>query len=83
MKLNYAGMLSPYFIPCDLSLLFLSVPSGRIRNTPEADETIIDPNILSLNILSSGYYWPKHDDKYVYAHTHTQLISIMSMYTSQ
>uniref|UniRef100_A0A669DJB4 plus-end-directed kinesin ATPase n=1 Tax=Oreochromis niloticus TaxID=8128 RepID=A0A669DJB4_ORENI len=25
---------------------------GRIRNTPEADETIIDPNILSLNILS-------------------------------
>uniref|UniRef100_A0A3B4APZ9 Kinesin family member 1Ab n=1 Tax=Periophthalmus magnuspinnatus TaxID=409849 RepID=A0A3B4APZ9_9GOBI len=36
---------------------------GRIRNTPEADETIIDPNILSLNILSSGYYWPKHDDK--------------------
>ncbi|KAK7945640.1 hypothetical protein WMY93_001368 [Mugilogobius chulae] len=35
---------------------------GRIRNTPEADETIIDPNILSLNILSSGYYWPKHDD---------------------
>uniref|UniRef100_A0A8C2D115 Kinesin family member 1Aa n=1 Tax=Cyprinus carpio TaxID=7962 RepID=A0A8C2D115_CYPCA len=24
---------------------------GRIRNTPEADETIIDPNILSLNIL--------------------------------
>uniref|UniRef100_A0A8C1I4P9 plus-end-directed kinesin ATPase n=1 Tax=Cyprinus carpio carpio TaxID=630221 RepID=A0A8C1I4P9_CYPCA len=27
---------------------------GRIRNTPEADETIIDPNILSLNILSSA-----------------------------
>ncbi|XP_017277972.1 kinesin-like protein KIF1A isoform X5 [Kryptolebias marmoratus] len=38
---------------------------GRIRNTPEADETIIDPNILSLNILSSGYLWPKHDDKSV------------------
>ncbi|XP_013886802.1 kinesin-like protein KIF1A isoform X2 [Austrofundulus limnaeus] len=35
---------------------------GRIRSTPEADETIIDPNILSLNILSSGYLWPKHDD---------------------
>ncbi|KAI1882711.1 hypothetical protein AGOR_G00237720 [Albula goreensis] len=35
---------------------------GRIRNTPEADETIIDPNILSLNILSSGYIRPKHDD---------------------
>uniref|UniRef100_A0A8C7HXY0 plus-end-directed kinesin ATPase n=1 Tax=Oncorhynchus kisutch TaxID=8019 RepID=A0A8C7HXY0_ONCKI len=30
---------------------------GRIRNTPEADETIIDPNILSLNILSAGYIW--------------------------
>uniref|UniRef100_A0A8C8E358 plus-end-directed kinesin ATPase n=1 Tax=Oryzias sinensis TaxID=183150 RepID=A0A8C8E358_9TELE len=39
---------------------------GRIRNTPEADETIIDPNILSLNILSSGYFWPKHDDKTFY-----------------
>lgn len=37
--------------------------SGRIRNRPEADETIIDPNILSLNILSSGYVWPKHNDK--------------------
>ncbi|XP_056912022.1 kinesin-like protein KIF1A isoform X4 [Takifugu flavidus] len=35
---------------------------GRIRNRPEADETIIDPNILSLNILSSGYVWPKHND---------------------
>uniref|UniRef100_A0A8C2ZWB5 plus-end-directed kinesin ATPase n=1 Tax=Cyclopterus lumpus TaxID=8103 RepID=A0A8C2ZWB5_CYCLU len=39
---------------------------GRIRNTPEADETIIDPNILSLNILSSGYFWPKHNDKTFY-----------------
>uniref|UniRef100_A0A3Q0S065 plus-end-directed kinesin ATPase n=1 Tax=Amphilophus citrinellus TaxID=61819 RepID=A0A3Q0S065_AMPCI len=39
---------------------------GRIRNTPEADETIIDPNILSLNILSCGYFWPKHDDKTFY-----------------
>uniref|UniRef100_A0A8C5SR93 plus-end-directed kinesin ATPase n=1 Tax=Laticauda laticaudata TaxID=8630 RepID=A0A8C5SR93_LATLA len=28
---------------------------GRIRNTPEGDESLIDPNILSLNILSSGY----------------------------
>ncbi|XP_061096800.1 kinesin-like protein KIF1A isoform X3 [Conger conger] len=35
---------------------------GRIRNTPEADETIIDPNILSLNLLSSGYIRPMHDD---------------------
>uniref|UniRef100_A0A3Q2YYN8 Uncharacterized protein n=1 Tax=Hippocampus comes TaxID=109280 RepID=A0A3Q2YYN8_HIPCM len=41
---------------------------GRIRNTPEADETIIDPNILSLNILSSGYFWPKHDDKYAFTY---------------
>ncbi|XP_016352712.1 kinesin-like protein KIF1A [Sinocyclocheilus anshuiensis] len=36
---------------------------GRIRNTPEADETIIDPNILSLNILSAGYIRPAHDDR--------------------
>ncbi|XP_063079480.1 kinesin-like protein KIF1A [Engraulis encrasicolus] len=35
---------------------------GRIRNTPEADETIIDPNILSLNILSAGYLQPAYDD---------------------
>ncbi|KAM9386111.1 kinesin-like protein KIF1A [Pholidichthys leucotaenia] len=35
---------------------------GRLRNTPEADETIIDPNILSLNILSVGYVRPMHDD---------------------
>uniref|UniRef100_A0AAR2K7J0 plus-end-directed kinesin ATPase n=1 Tax=Pygocentrus nattereri TaxID=42514 RepID=A0AAR2K7J0_PYGNA len=35
---------------------------GRIRNTPEADETIIDPNILSLNILSVGYIRPSYDD---------------------
>ncbi|XP_073708255.1 kinesin-like protein KIF1A isoform X8 [Garra rufa] len=36
---------------------------GRIRNTPEADETIIDPNILSLNILSAGYVRPAQDDR--------------------
>ncbi|XP_066520572.1 kinesin-like protein KIF1A isoform X1 [Hoplias malabaricus] len=36
---------------------------GRIRNTPEADETIIDPNILSLNILSAGYIRPSPDDR--------------------
>ncbi|MCI4386197.1 hypothetical protein PGIGA_G00059460 [Pangasianodon gigas] len=35
---------------------------GRIRNTAEADETIIDPNILSLNILSSCYIKPSYDD---------------------
>ncbi|XP_058155732.1 LOW QUALITY PROTEIN: kinesin-like protein KIF1A [Dasypus novemcinctus] len=36
---------------------------GRIRNTPEADESLIDPNILSLNILSSGYIPPTQDDR--------------------
>ncbi|KAM9279634.1 kinesin-like protein KIF1A isoform 13-T13 [Morus bassanus] len=36
---------------------------GRIRNTPEADESLIDPNILSLNILSSGYINPSQDDR--------------------
>ncbi|XP_016138271.1 kinesin-like protein KIF1A [Sinocyclocheilus grahami] len=39
---------------------------GRIRNTPEADETIIDPNILSLNILSAGYIRPAQDDRIFY-----------------
>lgn len=39
--------------------------SGRLRNTPEADETIIDPNILSLNILAAGYVRPTHDDRSV------------------
>ncbi|XP_069378621.1 kinesin-like protein KIF1A isoform X9 [Paralichthys olivaceus] len=36
---------------------------GRLRSTPEADETIIDPNILSLNILSTGYVRPMHEDR--------------------
>ncbi|XP_034529316.1 kinesin-like protein KIF1A [Notolabrus celidotus] len=36
---------------------------GRLRNTPEADDTIIDPNILSLNILSAGYVRPLQDDR--------------------
>ncbi|XP_034036577.1 LOW QUALITY PROTEIN: kinesin-like protein KIF1A [Thalassophryne amazonica] len=36
---------------------------GRLRNTPEADETIIDPSILSLNILSAGYVRPTQDDR--------------------
>ncbi|CAM5165303.1 unnamed protein product [Natator depressus] len=36
---------------------------GRIRNTPEGDESLIDPNILSLNILSSGYIHPSQDDR--------------------
>ncbi|KAM6920971.1 kinesin-like protein KIF1A isoform 8-T8 [Xenentodon cancila] len=36
---------------------------GRLRNTPESDESIIDPNILSLNILSAGYVKPLQDDR--------------------
>ncbi|KAM9761882.1 kinesin-like protein KIF1A isoform 27-T29 [Menidia menidia] len=36
---------------------------GRLRNTPEGDETIVDPNILSLNILSAGYVRPLQDDR--------------------
>ncbi|XP_075425641.1 kinesin-like protein KIF1A isoform X3 [Ascaphus truei] len=36
---------------------------GRIRNTPEADESLIDPNILSLNILSAGYRPPEGGDR--------------------
>ncbi|XP_032494154.1 LOW QUALITY PROTEIN: kinesin-like protein KIF1A [Phocoena sinus] len=36
---------------------------GRIRNTPETDESLIDPSILSLNILSSGYIYPAQDDR--------------------
>ncbi|XP_060224884.1 kinesin-like protein KIF1A isoform X13 [Meriones unguiculatus] len=39
---------------------------GRIRNTPETDESLIDPNILSLNILSSGYVHPAQDDRTFY-----------------
>ncbi|XP_059586843.1 kinesin-like protein KIF1A isoform X18 [Alligator mississippiensis] len=39
---------------------------GRIRNTPEVDESLIDPNILSLNILSSGYIHPSQDDRTFY-----------------
>ncbi|KAM8875105.1 kinesin-like protein KIF1A isoform 25-T25 [Spinachia spinachia] len=39
---------------------------GRLRNTPEADDTIIDPNILSLNILSAGYVRPMRDDRTFY-----------------
>ncbi|XP_077439619.1 kinesin-like protein KIF1A isoform X5 [Vanacampus margaritifer] len=35
---------------------------GRLRNTPESDDSIVDPNILSLNILSAGYVRPLHDD---------------------
>ncbi|XP_037554229.1 kinesin-like protein KIF1A [Nematolebias whitei] len=36
---------------------------GRLRNTPEADENMIDPNILSLNILAAGYVRPLQDDR--------------------
>ncbi|XP_055797161.1 kinesin-like protein KIF1A isoform X22 [Salvelinus fontinalis] len=36
---------------------------GRIRNSPEGDDAIIDPNILSLNILSAGYVKPMQEDR--------------------
>ncbi|XP_057696176.1 kinesin-like protein KIF1A isoform X9 [Corythoichthys intestinalis] len=39
---------------------------GRLRNTPESDESIVDPNILSLNILSASYVRPLHDDRTFY-----------------
>ncbi|XP_077439623.1 kinesin-like protein KIF1A isoform X9 [Vanacampus margaritifer] len=39
---------------------------GRLRNTPESDDSIVDPNILSLNILSAGYVRPLHDDRTFY-----------------
>ncbi|XP_055502057.1 kinesin-like protein KIF1A isoform X12 [Leucoraja erinacea] len=35
---------------------------GRIRNTPESDDSIIDPNILSLNILTAGHTHPSLED---------------------
>uniref|UniRef100_A0A672IZD5 plus-end-directed kinesin ATPase n=1 Tax=Salarias fasciatus TaxID=181472 RepID=A0A672IZD5_SALFA len=50
---------------CDFYAL-LVLFTGRLRNTPEADETIIDPNILSLNILSAGYVRPMPDDRTFY-----------------
>ncbi|XP_069474241.1 kinesin-like protein KIF1A isoform X2 [Ambystoma mexicanum] len=40
---------------------------GRIRSTPEVDDSLIDPNILSLNILSSGYTFPNQDDRTFYS----------------
>ncbi|KAM3835469.1 kinesin-like protein KIF1A isoform 2-T2 [Vipera latastei] len=49
-------------VKCMLYPLFV----GRIRNTPEGDESLIDPNILSLNILSSGYIRPSQDDRSFY-----------------
>ncbi|KAF7205075.1 transcript variant X10 [Nothobranchius furzeri] len=39
---------------------------GRLRNTPESDENIVDPNILSLNILSAGYIRPLQEDRTFY-----------------
>ncbi|KAJ7993406.1 hypothetical protein DPEC_G00272110 [Dallia pectoralis] len=39
---------------------------GRIRNTPEGDDAIIDPNILSLNILSAGCVRPLQEDRTFY-----------------
>ncbi|XP_078266827.1 kinesin-like protein KIF1A isoform X18 [Rhinoraja longicauda] len=39
---------------------------GRIRNTPESDDSIIDPNILSLNILMAGHTHPSLEDRTFY-----------------
>uniref|UniRef100_A0AAY5L9B9 plus-end-directed kinesin ATPase n=1 Tax=Esox lucius TaxID=8010 RepID=A0AAY5L9B9_ESOLU len=39
---------------------------GRIRNTPEGDDAIVDPNILSLNILSAGCVRPTQEDRYIF-----------------
>ncbi|XP_067898005.1 kinesin-like protein KIF1A isoform X4 [Heterodontus francisci] len=39
---------------------------GRIRNTPESDDSVIDPNILSLNILTAGYVHPSLEDRTFY-----------------
>ncbi|XP_069755442.1 kinesin-like protein KIF1A isoform X2 [Narcine bancroftii] len=39
---------------------------GRIRNTPESDDSIIDPNILSLNILTAGQTLPSLEDRTFY-----------------
>ncbi|XP_071198432.1 kinesin-like protein KIF1A isoform X19 [Salvelinus alpinus] len=39
---------------------------GRIRNSPEGDDAIIDPNILSLNILSAGSVKPMQEDRTFY-----------------
>ncbi|XP_048397691.1 kinesin-like protein KIF1A isoform X23 [Stegostoma tigrinum] len=39
---------------------------GRIRNTPESDDSVIDPNILSLNILTAGYTHPTLEDRTFY-----------------
>ncbi|XP_060690305.1 kinesin-like protein KIF1A isoform X17 [Hemiscyllium ocellatum] len=36
---------------------------GRIRSTPESDDSVIDPNILSLNILTAGYTHPTLEDR--------------------
>lgn len=35
---------------------------GCLRTTPETEETISDPNIISLNILVAGYIRPMQDD---------------------
>lgn len=55
-----AGTQHPPVLGGDCTVAF---PVGRIRNTPETDESLIDPNILSLNILSSDYIHPAQDDR--------------------
>lgn len=35
---------------------------GYLRTSPHTDETITDPNIISLNVLAAGYVRPMQDD---------------------
>uniref|UniRef100_A0A8C8RGN7 KIF1A n=1 Tax=Pelusios castaneus TaxID=367368 RepID=A0A8C8RGN7_9SAUR len=56
---------------------------GRIRNTPEGDESLIDPNILSLNILSSGYIHPSQEDRWVWPCLAISSLSLLSCGTWQ
>lgn len=68
VRLMFSLSKAEYILPIvcmSCSYWGISAFPGRLRNTPESDETIIDPNILSLNILSVGYVRPLHDDRYV------------------
>uniref|UniRef100_A0A3P8XPZ0 plus-end-directed kinesin ATPase n=1 Tax=Esox lucius TaxID=8010 RepID=A0A3P8XPZ0_ESOLU len=58
---SYCFFCSPFFL---LPFSFSSL--GRIRNTPEGDDAIVDPNILSLNILSAGCVRPTQEDRTFY-----------------
>uniref|UniRef100_A0A670IY28 plus-end-directed kinesin ATPase n=1 Tax=Podarcis muralis TaxID=64176 RepID=A0A670IY28_PODMU len=61
-----AGRPTGSRVPSGINCMWCFLLLGRIRNTPEGDESLIDPNILSLNILSSGYIRPSQDDRTFY-----------------